>query len=306
MGLAGCRHLVEAVDGALGRIDVVVEVIEVLEAGEAVDQLHQPHAVAFRHHHARPEAVIGARTAAAEHHQYGGVHALGRASVRRACPRARLASTTCLSMVCIGSTDGSMSARPGGGGAQPRAQRTVRAIGLAARVVDDAAEDDVLPVGRDLIGRRGVRAKQRHEGDALASEPGCRRSHCGLSLPRNGERWRVLQRRRGCAASCSGPGSGCPVGPRWGRTRASCSQSSMFPPSSDSVPNDCAIQGRGRSSVRILGMTRPGHAWCASDRRSASVPVRNFEDRGTMVPDAGWGVYRGASPPTSRSAESSQ
>ena len=89
MGLAGCRHLVEAVDVALGRIGVVVEVIEVLEAGQAVDQLHQPHAVALRHHHARPEAAVGARPPAAEHHQHGGVHALIAQAGRRACPRAR-------------------------------------------------------------------------------------------------------------------------------------------------------------------------------------------------------------------------
>ena len=51
VGLTPRRHLVEGVDGADRWVDVVVKRIEILEAGEPVDQLHQPHAVAFRHHH---------------------------------------------------------------------------------------------------------------------------------------------------------------------------------------------------------------------------------------------------------------
>jgi hypothetical protein len=66
----------QAVDGALGWIDVVIKGIEVFEASEAVDQLHQPHAVAFLHHHPRPEPTIVARPSVAEHHEHGGVHAL--------------------------------------------------------------------------------------------------------------------------------------------------------------------------------------------------------------------------------------
>jgi hypothetical protein len=74
VGLAGRRHLVEAVDIAIFGIDIIVEVIEVFEAGEAMDHLHQPHAVTFHHYHARPEANVCARARTAEHHQHGGVH----------------------------------------------------------------------------------------------------------------------------------------------------------------------------------------------------------------------------------------
>lgn len=78
MSLAGCRHLVEAVDVALGWIDIVIKRIEV---------------------------------SVAEHHEHAGVHALiAQAAAERVL--GLVASTTCLSMVCIGSIDGSMSAKP--------------------------------------------------------------------------------------------------------------------------------------------------------------------------------------------------